>query len=171
MPDERPKAGQEPAHGRRDFLATAGNLAAGACCLGLAACAVRLAVPDFLNGPPVRFPVGRAAYFKMRTMTWLREHDLFVLHDDMGFGAFSARCTHLGCPVQRTADGFSCPCHGARFDMAGRVLSGPARRALPWYRLWIEPDGRLWVAVDEPVRPGARPRVELEIRPASGGGP
>jgi ubiquinol-cytochrome c reductase iron-sulfur subunit len=46
-------------------------------------------------------------------------------------------CTHLGCapkfrPVVGTADlggerwhgGFFCPCHGSKFDLAGRVFSG-----------------------------------------------
>ena len=44
-------------------------------------------------------------------------------------------CTHLGClPKQRFAadgelgptwpGGFFCPCHGSRFDLAGRVFNG-----------------------------------------------
>jgi len=44
-------------------------------------------------------------------------------------------CTHLGCsPTYRAGDyaevvegidyGFYCPCHGSKFDMAGRVFSG-----------------------------------------------
>ncbi len=44
-------------------------------------------------------------------------------------------CTHLGCaPTHRNGDfdqfvdgvenGFFCPCHGSKFDMAGRVFSG-----------------------------------------------
>jgi ubiquinol-cytochrome c reductase iron-sulfur subunit len=43
-------------------------------------------------------------------------------------------CTHLGClPKQRFAEGelyaswpggFFCPCHGSRFDLAGRVFDG-----------------------------------------------
>jgi len=42
--------------------------------------------------------------------------------------AVSLRCTHLGCLVhfneaERTWD---CPCHGSRFDVDGKVLSGPA---------------------------------------------
>jgi len=48
-------------------------------------------------------------------------------------------CTHLGCrllpqqPAQTTAtgEGWFCPCHAARFDLAGRVRSGPARTNLP----------------------------------------
>lgn len=45
-------------------------------------------------------------------------------------------CTHLGCSPQHlkdgafeqyaegVAEGFFCPCHGSKFDMAGRVFSG-----------------------------------------------
>ncbi|MBY5904170.1 ubiquinol-cytochrome c reductase iron-sulfur subunit [Rhizobium leguminosarum] len=49
-------------------------------------------------------------------------------------------CTHMGCSL--TADykeqvgGWSCPCHGARYDVSGRVRSGPAPQNLeiPPYR-------------------------------------
>jgi ubiquinol-cytochrome c reductase iron-sulfur subunit len=55
----------------------------------------------------------------------------------------TAICTHLGCLPQFKAEpdeqlgpglssGFYCPCHGSRFDMAGRVLKGsPAPTNLP----------------------------------------
>lgn len=45
-------------------------------------------------------------------------------------------CTHLGCPTQKVADGWFCPCHGSRYDMAARVIKGPANRnmAIPPYR-------------------------------------
>jgi nitrite reductase/ring-hydroxylating ferredoxin subunit len=153
-PDDAPPA---PQVARREFLARAGVTLAAGCGLALAAGSVRLMQADFQEGAPARFALGPAAEFKLRTLTWLRERDLFVLHDDEGFGAFSARCTHLGCTVQRTADGFLCPCHGARFDPAGRPVSGPARTPLPWFRVWLSPDGRLWVDTRETVEPGARP--------------
>lgn len=45
--------------------------------------------------------------------------------------AWDARCTHLGCRLDRVVDGVVvCPCHGSRFDAEGRVLNGPATRAL-----------------------------------------
>jgi ubiquinol-cytochrome c reductase iron-sulfur subunit len=51
-------------------------------------------------------------------------------------------CTHLGCrlraltrqtgdPIEREGGGWFCPCHAARFDDSGRVVSGPAPTNLP----------------------------------------
>lgn len=47
-------------------------------------------------------------------------------------------CTHLGCiPVfQPEEGGFYCPCHGSRFDLAGRVVKNvpaPANLEIPEY--------------------------------------
>jgi Rieske Fe-S protein len=44
--------------------------------------------------------------------------------------ALNLTCTHLGCTVRATEQGFSCPCHGSRFGRGGDVLKGPAPRAL-----------------------------------------
>jgi nitrite reductase/ring-hydroxylating ferredoxin subunit len=44
--------------------------------------------------------------------------------------ALSLACTHLGCRVAPAPGGFACPCHGSRFDAAGRPVAGPARAAL-----------------------------------------
>ena len=46
----------------------------------------------------------------------------------------AANCTHLGCipvKVDGGAAGWSCPCHGSIFDLAGRVTKGPAPANLP----------------------------------------
>jgi ubiquinol-cytochrome c reductase iron-sulfur subunit len=70
-------------------------------------------------------------------------------------------CTHLGCspafrPDRAPADlgpdwkgGFFCPCHGSRFDLAGRVFKGvpaPANLVVPPYK--ILGDTRVLVGVD-----------------------
>lgn len=41
-------------------------------------------------------------------------------------GVYIGICTHLGCsPKHRSEEGdFYCPCHGSRFDLAGRVVKG-----------------------------------------------
>ena len=57
-----------------------------------------------------------------------------VYRDDAGaLHAVSAVCTHLQCIVRwNGADrSWDCPCHGSRFDTAGRVLQGPALADLP----------------------------------------
>ena len=70
-------------------------------------------------------------------------------------------CTHLGCsptfrPDIAPADlgpewkgGFFCPCHGARFDLAGRVYKGvpaPKNLEVPSYRFLSE--SRVLIGVD-----------------------
>lgn len=49
------------------------------------------------------------------------------------FKAFSSKCTHQGCAVNRIADGvISCPCHNSEFSAAdGSVKKGPAVQPLP----------------------------------------
>lgn len=59
---------------------------------------------------------------------------VWVVHTSKGFKAFSAICTHAGCPVQfiASADEFGCPCHGSIFDgTTGQALRGPAVAPLP----------------------------------------
>jgi Rieske Fe-S protein len=46
------------------------------------------------------------------------------------FIALSSICTHLGCRVRKARDGFDCPCHGSTYDLAGKVINGPAAKPL-----------------------------------------
>jgi thiosulfate dehydrogenase [quinone] large subunit len=48
------------------------------------------------------------------------------------FTAFDATCPHQGCEVsfESAATGFTCPCHGSRFDANGKLLNGPATTGL-----------------------------------------
>jgi cytochrome b6-f complex iron-sulfur subunit len=63
---------------------------------------------------------------------------VLVLRDRQGhLHALSAKCTHEGCTVQYKADEAIvwCACHNGRYDLSGRVLSGPPPRPLAEFRV------------------------------------
>ena len=77
-------------------------------------------------------------------------------------GVYVGLCTHLGCspkyygavqPETFDADwqgGFFCPCHGSRFDLAGRVVkSVPAPDNLPVPPYFFETDDVIVIGEDE----------------------
>jgi Rieske Fe-S protein len=67
--------------------------------------------------------------------------------------ACSAKCTHEGCTVQYKADEsiIWCACHNGRFDLDGRVLSGPPPRPLAPYRATGSLDTKVVIARAEPA--------------------
>lgn len=66
--------------------------------------------------------------------TVFADRDIVVTQPAAGeFRAFSATCTHQGCPVTEVSDGtINCNCHGSKFAVAdGSVVDGPADTPLP----------------------------------------
>jgi ubiquinol-cytochrome c reductase iron-sulfur subunit len=77
-----------------------------------------------------------------------------------GILCYSKICTHVGCPIslyERTTHNLLCPCHQSTFDLSdsGRVVFGPAARALPQLPLTVDDEGYLVARSDftEPVGP------------------
>jgi ubiquinol-cytochrome c reductase iron-sulfur subunit len=77
-----------------------------------------------------------------------------------GIVCYSKICTHVGCPIslnERTTHHLLCPCHQSTFDLtdSGRVVFGPAARALPQLELTVDDEGYLAAKRDftEPVGP------------------
>jgi Rieske Fe-S protein len=61
--------------------------------------------------------------------------------------AYSGRCTHLGCRIDRViGDEAVCPCHGSRYKADGTVSAGPASRPLRQLRLDPNPAAGGWTA-------------------------
>jgi len=132
------------------FLAAAATAMAGM---------LRLPNPAVLPGPMRRFKVGHPEQFSVGTETLFEKENFFVFRDAQGVYAISATCTHLGCTVTRSAQGFACPCHGSKFGAVGGVEAGPAPRALPWLEVGRAADGQLVVYADNEVPTGTRFRV------------
>jgi ubiquinol-cytochrome c reductase iron-sulfur subunit len=77
-----------------------------------------------------------------------------------GILAYSKICTHVGCPIslwEQQTHHLLCPCHQSTFDLAdnGKVIFGPAARALPQLPLAVDEEGYLIATSDfkEPVGP------------------
>lgn len=78
-------------------------------------------------GEVVEVPLGEGRIIHMKgqqVAVYRDEYDQVHAH--------SAVCTHMHCIVQwnDSEKSWDCPCHGARFDALGNVITGPAVRAL-----------------------------------------
>jgi len=53
--------------------------------------------------------------------------------------AFSSKCTHWGCEVPLPENNVvTCSCHGAKFDITGKVIHGPAKKDLMTFPTKLE---------------------------------
>jgi cytochrome b6-f complex iron-sulfur subunit len=102
------------------------------------------------NGPRRLTPEEVTRLGRERSLILQHGPTRLLLFEDDGqrVRALEARCTHEGCTVQYVpADSVVwCACHNGRFDLDGRVLSGPPPRPL---RRWVaqrEGDGAVSVA-------------------------
>ena len=65
---------------------------------------------------------------------------IFLVSSSEGLTAFSAICSHLGCLVNyhRDKHEFICPCHGGRYDLSGKNISGPPPAPLTRFPVKIQ---------------------------------
>jgi cytochrome b6-f complex iron-sulfur subunit len=137
---------------RRGFFElTLGWIAAMFAVCASAAGAVRFLVPNVLFEPSLVFKAGKPEDFPDSSVTFLEEERVFLVRKGNTFRCLSAICTHLGCTVNRTGQGYHCPCHGSVFDDQGGVKSGPAPRALEWFLVTLSKDSRLLVDKNQRV--------------------
>lgn len=105
----------------------------------------------FKIGSPENFPVG--------TVKVLEDKNVFIFSDSDGLHAVSNVCTHLGCLVSATENGFLCPCHGSKYNRDGKVIAGPAPRNLPWLNISQRVDGTLVVNASKEIKTGTKFKV------------
>lgn len=69
----------------------------------------------------------------MGSVTAVREGKLlWVRLEEDRFKALYHVCTHLGCVVRHTEEGYSCPCHGSKFARDRTLLRSPAPRDMDY---------------------------------------
>ena len=141
---------------RKDFMAKSGMFACiGGVMLGLIG-SLRSAFPSVLPDPSQKFKIGNAMNYTLGLTKEFKDENVIVFRDDEGFYAISTVCTHLGCIVQKNASGFQCPCHGSRFAPDGKLVRGPAPKALAWLHIATSPSGQLVVDRAKQVNRGTK---------------
>lgn len=119
---------------------------------------LRLPKAAVLSSPSKRFRVSLPATLAAGEAFTPSGRNVAVFRDEQGVFAISRVCTHLGCIVKPTAEGFECPCHGSRYDRAGLVTKGPAPRPLQWLEV-KEQSGVLYVDEGAGVATGTKVKV------------
>ncbi len=138
---------------RRDFLGLAGLWTAAAAIAGSLLGMLRLPNPRVLPEESSRFSIGHPEEFPAGSKRIVPGRNVEVTSTEQGIAAVSLVCTHLGCIVAPTPEGYACPCHGSKFGPSGEVLGGPAPRGLRWLEVSRSPEGSLIVDAKREVPP------------------
>ena len=120
---------------RRDFLGLASICAAASALFFATIGMLQLPKAAVLSSPSKKFRVSLPDTLAAGTPYSPPGRSVALFRDGEGVYAISTICTHLGCIVKPSAEGFECPCHGSRFAGNGSVVKGPAPRPLWWVKV------------------------------------
>jgi nitrite reductase/ring-hydroxylating ferredoxin subunit len=169
MSDAQTHAATDSCHSclsRRAVLAGAGAAAA-VVAAPLEQASALAPVPAQDLGPASSVPVGGGRLFTVNG------RPVMVTQPKKGkYKAFSGVCTHQGCTVSGTVkkNRITCPCHDSVFSAAnGKVLSGPARRALVPVKIRVR-KGRLMAVMTVAAPAATSPTPSPTASTAGGGG-
>ncbi|MGE5123145.1 MAG: Rieske 2Fe-2S domain-containing protein [Acidobacteriaceae bacterium] len=95
------------------------------------------------SAPTGQVDLGPVSGFPMGSRTPVAEAQAIIIHSSQGIKVLSLVCPHLGCVVNVVTDGFTCPCHGSRYQLDGSLRGGPASRPLADLHFEITPTGHL----------------------------
>ncbi|HEY9897614.1 MAG TPA: Rieske 2Fe-2S domain-containing protein [Pantanalinema sp.] len=136
---------------RRAFFGAVGFGALAATLGATAIGGIRYIFPNVLYEPSNRIKIGLPAKFGAGTVTFIAEKKVFIRRVAEGFQAISAVCQHLGCTVNWTGTDFICPCHGSIYSADGKVVAGPAPRALDHFSIETSRDGQMVVDLSKVI--------------------
>lgn len=157
MADDKKDNLQVPANDavdRRQFFVKMGLGSLSIAAAGTAAFGYQFLSPNILYEPSPVVNMGRPDGYPLSSVTLDAQSGIFVVHNQQGFFALNAVCTHLGCLTawKPEIDTIACPCHGSKFTRDGMKKEGPAPKPLPWLRMWLNDDGELMVDRSSEIR-------------------
>jgi cytochrome b6-f complex iron-sulfur subunit len=140
---------------RREFFLRVGMGSLGIAAAGTAVFGYQFLSPNVLYEPSPVVNMGKPESYPLDSVTLDVDARIFVIHDQQGFFALNAVCTHLGCLTawKPEINTIACPCHGSKFAREGVKKEGPAPKPLPWLRMWMSDDGELMVDRSNEIRP------------------
>jgi len=100
------------------------------------------------QSPPSQYDLGLATHYPIGSRIPFTPAQAFIIHNNEGYRAISLVCPHLGCIVNVTGDGFTCPCHGSSYLPDGSLRKGPAARALSPLRVEANEEDHLILYTD-----------------------
>lgn len=136
---------------RREFVWYAWASSIALFMAGSAGATVAYMYPRFKEGQfGGTFNMGKVDDFEDGSVTPNREGKFFLVRLGDDFRALYQVCTHLGCLVRVTDEGYSCPCHGSKFARDGRIVASPAARDMDEFAVEVTENGD--VIVDTGIR-------------------
>jgi cytochrome b6-f complex iron-sulfur subunit len=135
---------------RRDFInKMAVGTASGVGAVGLAAVISEILPPETESFG--RIKIGHIDDYPMNEFSFIPENKIYLFRGRRQIRILSGVCTHLGCTIKNTEQGFDCPCHGSHFDKTGKACSGPASRSLDRLNAEVNKQGLITVNLNKYV--------------------
>ena len=129
---------------RRDFLnKVAIGTATGVGAVSLAAVITEILPPETESFSHIK--IGHIDDYPINEFSFIHQHKIYLYRSRSQIRVLSGVCTHLGCTIKNTEQGFDCPCHGSHFDKTGKACSGPASRSLDRLKADVNKQGLITV--------------------------
>ena len=136
---------------RREFLWYAWASSIAVFLAGSGGATLAFLYPRFKEGQfGGKFLVGHVDDFEDGSVTASRNGKFFLVRQGDEFLALYQVCTHLGCLLRATNEGFACPCHGSKYTQDGTLVASPAPRDMDQFAVEVTEEGH--VVVDTGTR-------------------
>ena len=142
---------------RREFLWYAWASSIAVFLAGSGGATLAFLYPRFKEGQfGGKFLMGHVDDLEDGSVTASREGKFFLVRQGDEFLALYQVCTHLGCLLRETAEGFACPCHGSKYDKDGTLVASPAPRDMDQFSVQVTEEGLVTVDTGSRVKGESR---------------